>query len=86
MPLIVVSAYAKNGYVSHVQYEFGSILKFVEEQFGLPSLGYTDAVAADLSDCFDFSQSPRAFTQIQSRYSRAYFMRLPNDTRPIDNE
>ncbi len=44
VPLIVISPYAKPGYVSHVHHEFGSILKFVEEQFGLGSLGYTDGV------------------------------------------
>jgi len=86
VPLIVVSPYAKTAYVSHVQYEFGSILKFVETQFGLPSLGYTDAVANDLTDCFDFSQRPRPFTPIPSRYSRSYFMHQPPDTRPIDDE
>jgi phospholipase C len=67
-----------------VQYEFGSILKFVETQFGLPSLGYTDAVANDLTDCFDFSGRPRPFTPIPSRYPRSYFMHQPPDTRPID--
>ncbi len=35
VPLIVISPYAKKGYVSHVQYEHGSILKFAEDQFGL---------------------------------------------------
>jgi phospholipase C len=74
VPLLVVSPYAKSGYVSHVQYEYGSILKFVEETFGVGSLGYTDALANDLADCFDFAQKPRAFKQIQSRYSRSFFL------------
>src|SRR6202008_2964623 len=38
VPLIVISPYAKPGYVSHVVHDFGSILKFVEEIFSLPSL------------------------------------------------
>jgi phospholipase C len=84
VPLIVVSPYAKPGYVSHVQYEFGSILKFIEEQFGLGSLGYTDATANDLSDCFNFGQTPRPFTQIQSKYSRSSLLHQPRDDRPID--
>ena len=37
--LIVISPYAKQGYVSHVQYEHGSILRFVEDQFGLAASG-----------------------------------------------
>ena len=39
VPLIVVSPYAKAAYVSHVTHDFGSILKFVEETFGLGALG-----------------------------------------------
>ena len=54
VPLIVVSPYAKPGYVSHTQYEFGSILRFIEETFALPSLGETDARANSLSDMFTF--------------------------------
>ena len=40
VPLIVISPYAKTGYVSHVQHEFGSILKFTEETFGLAVAQY----------------------------------------------
>ena len=42
VPMIVVSPYAKQGYVSSTQYEFGSVVKFVEEAFGLGSLGTDD--------------------------------------------
>jgi trimeric autotransporter adhesin len=52
VPLIVVSPYAKQAYVSHVTHDFGSILKFIEGTFNLPSLGYADVPADDLSDCF----------------------------------
>jgi phospholipase C len=56
VPLVVVSPYAKPGYISHQVHDFGSILKFVEVTYGLPSLGYADAPADDLSDCFNFRQ------------------------------
>ena len=36
-------------YISHAQHDFGSLLKFIEGTFGLPSLGYADAAADDLS-------------------------------------
>jgi phospholipase C len=79
VPLIVVSPYAKPGYVSHVQHEFGSILKFTEETFGLPSLGTTDQRADDLSDCFNFTnQQPRHFKRIQTKYPASYFFHLPS--------
>ncbi len=64
VPLIVVSPWAKPGYVSHVQHETGSILRFVETTFGLASLGQVDGRADDLSDCFDFNQNPIPFTVI----------------------
>jgi phospholipase C len=83
VPLIVISPYAKLHYVSHVQYEFGSILKFAEETFGLPSLGTTDARANDLSDCFDFSQPPTKFKPIPAQYPPNYFMTQPS--REPDN-
>ena len=38
IPMLIVSAYAKAGHVSHVHYEHGSILKFVENTFGLARL------------------------------------------------
>jgi len=60
VPLLVISPYAKQGYVSHVQAEFSSLAKFVLLNWSLPSLGQRDAlpVTSDLSDFFDFSQAP----------------------------
>ena len=56
VPLMVISPYAKKGYVSHTQYEFGSMLRFAEAVFSLPSLAESDRRANDLVDCFDFEQ------------------------------
>jgi phospholipase C len=82
VPLIVVSPYAKRGYVSHVTHDFGSLLKFTEVTFKLPSLGYADALADDFSDCFDFSQTPTAFQPFVAKLSASYFL---NDKRaPVD--
>ncbi|MBV9103493.1 MAG: hypothetical protein JO060_07860 [Candidatus Eremiobacteraeota bacterium] len=66
VPLIVVSPYARRGYVSHVQHEFGSIMKLIETRFGLGTLGQRDARSDDLSDCFDFTQTPTAFSTVPS--------------------
>ena len=86
VPLIVISPYAKSGYVSHVQHEFGSILKFTEEVFDLGSLGFTDARADDLGDCFNFRRSPREFRTIQSSRSAQYFRSRPVDTSVPDSD
>ncbi len=79
VPLIVVSPYAKAGYISHVNHDFGSILNLVEKTFGLPSLGYADAYADDLSDCFDFTQTPIPFKMINAPLNAAHFL---NDKSP----
>lgn len=79
VPLIVVSPYAKRGYVSHVTHDFGSILKFIEETFNLSSLGYADARADDLSDCFDLNQAPPSFQPIPAKLDAKHFL---NDKRP----
>ena len=83
VPLIVASPYAKSGYVSHVQYEFGSILKFTEETFGLPSLNTTDARANDLSDLFNFSRQRIKFKHIRTRYNARHFF-SQSSTEPED--
>ncbi|MFZ0815982.1 MAG: alkaline phosphatase family protein [Candidatus Sulfotelmatobacter sp.] len=64
VPMIVISPYAKTAYISHVTHDFGSVLKFIETTFNLPSLGYADAPADNLSDIFNFSQTPTAFQTI----------------------
>jgi phospholipase C len=84
VPLIVISPYAKKAYVSHVQHEFGSILHYTEEQFGLNSIGYTDARADDLSDCFDYTQTPTPFKAIPAKYPASYFLHLPPSNEPVD--
>jgi len=86
VPLIVVSAYAKQSYVSHVTHDFGSILKFIEEDFNLPSLGYADARADDLSDCFDFSQLPTPFQPIPAEHDASYFINDPTLPTPPDDD
>ncbi len=75
VPLLVISPYSKHGYVSHVQHEFGSILHFTEETFGLATLGTRDATSDDLQDCFNFSQMPPAFVTIQAQYRKTFFLR-----------
>ena len=64
VPLIVVSPYARHGYISHTAHEFSGFLKYTEEVFGLPSLGTRDATADDFADCFDYTQSPQPYVQI----------------------
>jgi phospholipase C len=86
VPMLVISPYAKQNYISTVQHEFGSILKFTEETFNLGSLGTTDVRADDLSDCFNFSKEPRKFVPIPAPRDAEYFVKLPNSDDPPDDE
>jgi phospholipase C len=67
VPMLIISPYAKTGYVSHTMYEFSSVLKFIEERFGLPPLTSRDANANDIQDSFDFTQTARAPLVLQPR-------------------
>ncbi|MGC1381869.1 MAG: alkaline phosphatase family protein [Candidatus Baltobacteraceae bacterium] len=87
IPMLIVSPYAKQGYVSHVHYEHGSILRFVEDQFGLPRLSQTDARAnSPAGDAFDFSQPPRKFVTIHAPHDQQYFLDQPLDRRMPDTQ
>ena len=86
VPLIVISPYAKRHYISTVQHEFGSILKFTEEAFNLGSLGTTDARADDLRDCFDFARAPSNFQAIPAPRHAGYFLRQPVSTQVPDDD
>jgi hypothetical protein len=67
VPLIIISPYARQGYVSHSLYEFASVLKFAEELFKLPTLTTRDAAANDMLDAFDFTQQPRSPLLLSAR-------------------
>ena len=86
VPLIVISPYAKRHYVSHVQHEFGSLLKFTEQVFGLPSMQTTDERSDALRDCFDFNQRYQRFVPIPSLRQERYFEQTPPVEAPPDDD
>ena len=87
VPLLVISAYAKQNYVSHIQYQNTSILKFIEDRFDLAALTKSDkhAISPEV-DCFDFSQPARKFAPIPAEYDENFFMHQRPDPRPPDTE
>ena len=54
IPTLIISPFAKRGYIDHAEYETTSILKFIETRFGLEALGERDAKANNLSNAFEF--------------------------------
>jgi phospholipase C len=59
VPALVISPWAKRGYIEHRTLEFSSVLKMIERIFDLPTLSSRDAMANDMLDAFDFDQEPR---------------------------
>lgn len=59
VPGLVISPYAKVGYVDHHIYSFESWLKIVEERFGVVPMTARDTTAGDMLDAMDFTQPPR---------------------------
>ena len=54
VPTIVVSPFAKRGYVDHTQYDTTSILKLIEQRFDLQALSSRDAAAGTLLNALSF--------------------------------
>jgi phospholipase C len=55
VPLIVISPFARKGYVSHTSADYTAMLKFIERRWGLPSLTDRDAAQMDMTEFFDWS-------------------------------
>ena len=58
VPAVVISPYARKGYVDHTYFDTTSILKLVTKRFSLEPLPGVRASAGDLTSAFDFTQTP----------------------------
>jgi phospholipase C len=91
VPVIVISPYAKAVTVSHQPNDFGSILRFIEQMFSLqqidPSVGYADSYSlGDMSDFFNFNQTPLTFIPIKAPLGAEYFRNDKTPPGPPDND
>jgi phospholipase C len=59
VPVLLVSPYAKKGYIDHTQLDFTSMLKFIEQNWNIAPLAERDAQANNFLSAFDFTQTPR---------------------------
>lgn len=64
VPCLIISPYAKKGFIDSTVNDHTSILKFVESTFSLASLSSRDRSANDLAEAFDFGSSGRSFVPI----------------------
>jgi phospholipase C len=59
VPLLIISPWAKQGYVDSTEYEFSSVLKFIETIHGLDCMTHRDCNANNMMGAFDFDQDVR---------------------------
>jgi phospholipase C len=77
VPLVVVSAYTPAGYIDNQRHDFGSLLRFIERNFGVPmgALNFADARAKnDLGAFFYPGLAPRSFQNISAPKSANFFL------------
>ena len=67
VPLLVVSPFARQGFIDHEQAEFSSVLRFIEADFGVANLTDRDLNTTDLTEAFDFGQRPRKPPELTQR-------------------
>jgi len=54
IPALVISPFARRGFVDHTGYDTTSVLALIEHRWGIKPLGTRDAAVADLTAAFDF--------------------------------
>lgn len=59
VPTLIISPYAKKGYLDSTQYDVTSILKFIEYNYNIPPLSERDSSANSLINAFNFTMEPR---------------------------
>lgn len=86
VPALVISPYSRAGYISKTTYQFGSILKFVEKNWNLGTLGTTDVNVKSIIDCLNYKQTPIQFQPIQSSLGKSYFLHERHSYRAPDTD
>ncbi len=79
VPALIISPYARAGFIDNTFNSFPSMLKFVEDTFSLPSLTSLDGQSNDLFSAFNFNQTPLPPLVLQQRTCPAAAFTLPLD-------
>ncbi len=85
VPMLIVAPYVKP-HVDHTVYQFGSILRFIEQTWGLGSLGKNDAQSKSIRNAFDFEMKPRPFKNIAGTEPQSFFEQQTPSGIPPDTE
>jgi len=85
VPLLIVSPFARHGYITHIDHEASGFIAFIEHNFDLGTLGARDAGTDAFADCFDYTQTPQPFSLIPTRISLDQLLR-EKDSGPPDDD
>jgi phospholipase C len=87
VPLLAIGPTAKSNFIDNTQRDFSSIPHFIEDVYGLSSLGQLDAQTDDLFTLFNFGAQPRKFSPIPTGdVTIKGLISRPPDTTPVDSE
>jgi len=89
VPLLVVSAYTSAGYINNKRHDFGTILRFIENNFGMEegALNFADARSnTDLALFFHLHRAPRVFQTIAAPMGGQDFLNDRSKPEPPDND
>lgn len=90
VPIVAISPWAKSGYVSHTVRSSTAIVRFIENNWALGTLGQRDASGDDLSDMFDYARPspvpPIVELAVRKliRATQWNLARSLRDTHPVD--
>lgn len=89
VPFLFVSAYTRAGLIENARHDFGSILRFIELNFGAKqgALNFADARSQDsLDGFFDMRLVPRPFAAIRTIKSAEFFINDPSPPSDPDDD
>jgi phospholipase C len=90
VPLIVVSAYTPAGFISNSREDFGSVMRFIEKNFGIPegALTFADARGGmgDLSEFFSLGNPARPIQTINAPLTAKHFLTAKKSGLPPDDD
>jgi phospholipase C len=90
VPLIVVSAYTPAKFISNTPEDFGSVVRFIERNFGIMegALTFADARGgtSDLTEFFSLGNPQRRFQVIKAPLSARYFLTRKPSGLPVDDD
>lgn len=89
VPMIFISAYTSAGFIGQKRLDFGSVLRFIEHNFGISEgvLQFADERAStNLTDFYRLSLAPRTFKTISAPIPAAFFLKDTRTPLPADTD